>query len=341
MDFLIAESFEQYTIGNNNPAGGIGTVWIGTATNLVTVEQTGRFGGKCLKIDSANGTLPFNEHSAGITDRGALGFAFKTSQITYSPAQSFMRVQLDGAVQLALHYTASGAIEVRRGENGTLLGTTANNVLIQNNWNHVELVYRIDPTVGAATVYVDGFARLTLTNVNTRNLATNNVNQIFVQAGGSHQRFWDDIFHTDTQAQVGDCRFETLAVTANGASQDFVANTGAAWDAVNDTAPDGDTTYISSGTVGARSTFTLADLVTVPLSIKMLNMRAYARKDDAATRGIKIGVTDGVSAPLLSADKALATSYAHKSSCYNTAPDGGAWTVAKINALSALVDLTV
>jgi hypothetical protein len=340
MDYLIAESFEQYALGNNAPAGGPQTMWNLANPGLTTIEATGRFGGKCMKIDSATAILNFNENSTGRTDRGALGFGFKTSQITYSPAQSFMAVMFDGNPQLALHYTTNGAIEVRRGENGTILGTTPNGVLINNTFEHVELVYRIDPAAGAASVFVAGIEKLTLTNVNTRALTHNNVNQIRVQTGGSHQRWWDDIFHTDTQAQVGDCRFETLAITANGAQQDFVANTGAAWDAINDTGPDDDTTYVQSGVVGARSTFTLADLVTVPASVKMLNMRAYARKDDAATRAIKFGVTDGANT-LLSASKGLSSFYRHRSSCYSTAPDGGAWTKAKVDALTAVLDVTI
>jgi hypothetical protein len=344
MAFTFADSFQQYTVGAASATGGCGTVY--SSNRTINIDATGgRWGGKNLSVSDGGGNyiyaLAYTTNPAATA--GTLNFAvYQSGTQTNTPIAS---VHGPGGKQLSIAYNASGQITVRRGgsdatsTDGTLIATTARANLWDTNYHFFELLFEIHATAGKVQLYRDGELLLDLTGLNTLGLVAGTWESFTFACSPFTTRRFSDLFTTDTFVRVGERKFETLVITANGASQDLTPNTGAAWDAINDTSPDDDATYIASGTVGHRSTFVLSDMASAPLTIDLVCVRAYSKKDDAATRAIKLGLFDGTNSSL-GAEKFVSTAYAHHSALFQTAPDGGAWSKAKVDALLPLVEVT-
>lgn len=341
MAFTFGESFQQFTVGAHSAAGGLLSQYPNASAQTSIEAALGRWDTKNLKVDT--GTLQVYTSNPAAT-AGSTNYARRSNNPT-NAGNPIAQVMMGTTSQFTVGVTATGFVEVKRGgslnnHSGTLIATSAVGGLLQANIYHfIEVIFEISATVGKVQVYIDGNLVIDVTGVNNRGHASLTTwDSVVASAPGSTQNRFSDWFCTDTFERVGERRFETLRPASNGAAQDFVANTGVAFDAVNDLSSDGDTTYISASVVGNRSTFNLDDLPVNPTSVDMVIARQFARKDDAATRGVKLALGDGTNL-IYGPEKFLTASYVHYNSLFNTAPDGGAWTTAKVNALLAGVEV--
>jgi hypothetical protein len=106
---------------------------------------------------------------------------------------------------------------------------------------------------------------------------------------------------------------------------------------VNDTTPDGDATYNSSGTFGQRDTYrypSINNLVTG--EIKAVALYLSARKsDDISNRNLS--TTLRINSIDYDGDtQAISSSYVYKKQIYPKNPDTGLpWTISQVNTLDA------
>ncbi|MDI6820298.1 MAG: S8 family serine peptidase [Candidatus Hodarchaeaceae archaeon] len=128
-----------------------------------------------------------------------------------------------------------------------------------------------------------------------------------------------------------------LRPNASGQYAEYSTVVGATehWDAVDDVAPDEDSTYAATATLGHRDVFNLDDggLPDVPIS----NVRVYARarKTTAAATKINLMIRTHDN-DYVSEDMALTTSYAnyYRDWAANP-PTGKSWTASEVDALQA------
>lgn len=335
-NIIFADSMNQYVPGNYLVAGGLGSVW-NCASTLVSIGTTGsRWGGKAMAVNSTSAFTQLWQN----TSVGTLNFAYQSSNAANGPTIPIAAMMLSGVIQICLVPNANGGIECRRTSgSGTLIAASRNGVITTGNNYFFEWMFDIDPATGRTALYCEGELLFSLTGQNTRGAASNTCDQIYVQCPGSTNRYYSEMYASDTYVRVGERKFEPLNTNADTGVNQLTPNTGNAWDALNDSDPDLDTTYIASPTVGQRSMFGLTDLAAAPLAIETVIARMCARKDDAATRGVKIVLGDG-SNSVLSTEKMLSAAYSHHSAKFDLAPDGGAWTTAKLAALLAGVEVT-
>ena len=87
---------------------------------------------------------------------------------------------------------------------------------------------------------------------------------------------------------IGPVDVTLLQPTGDGFYTAWTPNTGARWDAVNDSNPDEDTTYISAAAVGTKNTFTHGTLPAASTAVKATCVWARGRRDDGTTRAFKV-----------------------------------------------------
>jgi hypothetical protein len=142
---------------------------------------------------------------------------------------------------------------------------------------------------------------------------------------------------------LGDIKIETLRPTADGATSGWTPNSGSAhYSRVNETGEDGDTSYVSTATVGATDTYAMADSVAAS-GLTILDVIAYAmaRKESAVTHSVAPVVrTGGTTYPGAGVNPPNSLAYTALLAEFPVNPATGvAWTQAEINAIEAGVRL--
>ena len=103
--------------------------------------------------------------------------------------------------------------------------------------------------------------------------------------------------------------------------------------AVNDSAVDGDTSYVYSGTANNVDQYDLSDLPSTPAAIYAVQARLVSRKSDTTTRGAKLQVKSG-STTSESSEVIQSTTYTAINVTHVVDPDtSAAWTASAVNAL--------
>lgn len=335
MSAVLIDSFDMYNGTGTNT--GLQTKWALAGANFSMVA--GRFGGQALRLQGAGGsssqaarTLPSSYGT--FTAKFAVRFA------TIFDAIGFVLFEESASGQhCGLECTATGAVAAGRYTSAsaqTVLGTSAAGVFVNNTWHYVEVDTTISDTVGQMTVRVDGVQVLNLTGQDTRNAGTGVVDRIrFMQQGtaGTNPTVDYDDFVVNDAFSTGERRVEPLRATADS-SVAFTPNSGVTnFSRVNETLVDGDTSYVSSSTVGQRDLYTIGSLSSTPATIEAVQITSFAEKTDASTRTIANSVQSAGTDSDGSAF-ALAASYSKFERIMLTDPNGGgAWTASRVNNL--------
>lgn len=350
MTLRFVEGFDHLAVASPNFGDFITTgKWTAFGNNAASVitQATGRYGapGTYLRV-TGGGFI------AGYLDKLNLpnmttmvvGFAYRTNFVTSTPGYF-----LDsGVAQISFQTTGTNQLAVYRGDIGTLLGTTTT-VIPLNTWVYLEFRVLIDPSVGTVDIRQDGVSILSLTGLNTRSTANSFVNgfRIGYNHNGSagQNQDWDDLYCLDTTGSVnnnflGEVRIATIYPTGSSADglphTQWTPNTGNNFAAVNQTTPDGDTTYVSDATVGHIDTYAFGDLPVAASTIFGIQYNVVARKDDVGIRQIapvyrrpSAGGADFVGATGVN----LTSVYTDQTSIVELNPDtASAWTPAAVNA---------
>lgn len=235
---------------------------------------------------------------------------------------------------------ASGAFEVRRGtSSGTVLGTTAATYTV-GAYYFIEIKATIHDTTGSYELKIEGASVLTGTSVDTRNGGTSGVIDTVALSSFSNVS-WSDWYILDTTGSapfnnfLGDVRVDGLQPNAAGDSTTWTragTNTGNNWDQVNENAPDSDTTRVESIVVGNVDLYHLTDL---PAGVNPLAVHTLVHwsKTDVGARSARTKLKQN-SVTVNGTTTALGAGYVGLvEGPYLTAPDGSAWSAAKVNAL--------
>lgn len=209
-----------------------------------------------------------------------------------------------------------------------------------NTWLYFE--FKVDNQSGATgswTLRRNGQVLQAQSSVVTLASAGHVIDGVSAEAASGLTFYLDDIYILDGSGSalndfLGPVRARTLLPTANS-SVAMTANTGANWDAVNDTTPDDDTTYVSAASSPLTDRYTLADLPPEASIVRCVRSIYRARKEDAAVVEMRSVLLSGAT-EATGAARALDTAYTYYVDNFPTDPNtGAAWTPAAVNALTA------
>lgn len=296
-------------------------------------------------IGNSRATLTFDAQSTWI-----IGAAVKTvswpdaSRPDTQGGPCIFSLRVSGNLVFELRQNSGGALFVSR--NTTAIGS-AGAVMSSTTFSFLELKVTVHPTAGSYEVRLNGVTYLSGSGVNTSGQGGTTADSIDLGtrlntgAIACAETWYDDMYIADGTGSglsirdfVGDCRPYELLPAGNGTFSDWAqtgGTGGSPYTAVNDTPNNGDTSYLASGTINARTTLTYPPAPAG--TIKAVIMAPWFRKDDAnshtvAARVYRAGVES------TSAQTALpGTSYTMKQIVMETDPaDGSAWTTSKISA---------
>jgi len=167
-------------------------------------------------------------------------------------------------------------------------------------WFRFEAKFVTDGSTGSMVVHIDGQEVLNVTGINTSIGGSTDHITFNNPRFDTDVCYWDDIVWWDDVGEInndffGDLRIDELLPTANGASQDWVPNTGSAYAAVDDPVGsyDNDTTYIASSAADARSNFAMSDIATPSDKICAVQVRARVKKSDAGATTLSTYISSG------------------------------------------------
>jgi hypothetical protein len=108
---------------------------------------------------------------------------------------------------------------------------------------------------------------------------------------------------------------------------------------VNESDPDGDSSYVFSSTLNDISRYTYPAVT--GSAVLAVVVWAYARKDDGGFRTIQAAIKSGATLGTSGTDKALGTNYQHTMLSSLTDPNtGAAWTLSAVNAAEFGIKIT-
>jgi hypothetical protein len=157
---------------------------------------------------------------------------------------------------------------------------------------------------------------------------------------------FDDFYVADLNGTVnndylGDISVNRLAPSAVGTHNAWtVQGALSAHAAVNETEPDGDTSFVFDKTPGDLQTFTFPNMKSNSVSVPGIAINAVMRKDDITTRTIAHWVNAASTTADTSATPTpVGDNYAAYYNGWDTDPTGAAWTASTVNAMEAGVKL--
>lgn len=224
---------------------------------------------------------------------------------------------------------------------GTLVATGA--TVVSAGWHYIEVKIVAAGASGTGEVHLNGAVEIAST---VSNFGTSHTTVQFLKdttsIGASVPLYFDDVYVADATGGInndflGDVAVETIYPTSDGAHTDFTPNAGSThYTQVDENTPDGDTTYVSSSTIGARDSYGLTDLSVVTGQVFAVQGHNYNRKDDIGLRQVKASLRSG-GTDYDGATQTLSTTYSMASTgIHNVDPfDSAAWTIADVNALEA------
>jgi hypothetical protein len=245
-----------------------------------------------------------------------------------------------GTAQIDCRVTSTGAMRITR--NGTSLALSSNLLTNGSGWHYIELDATINPTTGAATVWVDGVNWVSVSGTNTRATSNSFAGTVRFYAGQSGQPAsqWKDMYALDPSsglysAPLGDTDVAVVYPNAAGVNQQWTNTGGASQTAsVQDgrsgagTRPDGDTSYISDSVSGHISDFA-HDTLTAGSIFAVIHM-TYARSDAGTATFNQVTLSNGTTR---STSQSVGASYSYVSDVMETDPHtAAAWTLANFNA---------
>lgn len=255
MSLLFCDSFDHYSVIVNK--------WDSGGTDCTIRSGTGvsRTGVGCLQINSAAfgpcKIVPQSTDvlvaSAWYSDGPGLVSSLGNEGIGGGGI-----AQQGACVELVCNGNRS--LSVRRGVSAgsAVLGTSAPGLVNFNAYNSLAMQTTVSANA-TVKVWCNGVLVLTLVGVDTRNthnLARNYIDTVELMGpGGIPICYHDDVYVLDcTVAQnntyLGACRIYAAVPFENSAPLDWTPLAGTNFSEVDEIPPDGDTSYVSSGTVG-------------------------------------------------------------------------------------------
>ena len=352
MAVVLVEGFDAYNGITGNAGSPSAGGWV-LGSPTYTALAAGRFGGQAFSKGSSTVASAWLYKVFGSITQGCLGFALKVTTYTTATSGCLVYLTTDNlSSQLALRVGTSGEISIGRASGtvsdglGTVLGTTASNLVTLNTWCYIEMEFVISDSVGSINLYVNGTNVLSLSNVDTKANATlSTVNTLYLgdtsSTSGRGVCLYDDIYVTDTPTRLGEQRIETLYPSADTAQLQWTPSTGSNNYGTVDETLMSNTDYVSAGTVSNYDLYDFTNLSSTPTSISAITINALAQKDNAGTRAIALPVKSS-STTSDGANNYLAAGWTVLNRIIETDPNTStAWTASSVNALQAGIKVTI
>lgn len=298
MTLLFMDSFDHYA------AADVLRKW--TSMTGVATMLTGRFGGSCVRLTSANCIM--HKTLTGSHQTLIWGAAVKFSAF---PGQYGHVIRFteggytDTYLQCGVRHSVTPGLFTLNGGSGAVLAESVI-PLYANVWYYFELKAYIHNSLGTMELRVNNTTYASASNVDTQKTANANadgfgIGEYYNFASGT---YYDDMYICNGAGGVnddflGDHRVECLFPSGAGNYAQWTPN-GAAnnYDCVNDAAPNGDTDYNSQDGAGLPKidSFAMSNLESTTGTIKGVQSVLYHRKDDAGDVTVaplyRIGGTD-------------------------------------------------
>lgn len=359
MAIVWADGFQHY---GTSPNGGrdamLSGAWAAFAHNIVSETPRistaqARTGTRSLDLSHPGGAIngPFARRVLGASKlvvgvaqgiyfgnlpgtNGDFGFEWRTAG---NNSIAFIAVQSDGAIGFYLG-------------SGRTLFASSDPVITAMSWQHIEARLVIDNIVGSIEIRVNGIPVMHITDINT---GTNGATQMVWGmpknnvAGLAVPLYLDDVVVWDDAGSyannfLGSVRVETLMPNGDTAEADWSKN-GAAdgWDCINETTPDGDTTYIMAEDAGDMSEFEVANSPPETANIKGVYVPVMGKLGDAGTGDIKISLVSG-SDVAEGSEITLTTAYTYWGNSFMVDPATGLpWSKSAFDAMKVRVEKTL
>lgn len=267
----------------------------------------------------------------------SIGFAFYVTTGALGFSVDFYSVS---GAQFRLEFVG-GTNVFRAGRFGVAADKTSTLSVPNDVWTYVECgLYASD--TGSYEVRVNGSPTPWINNANYDTCVYSGqpithfrINSTYSASGPTYYHF-DDLYfaYGDEIKFLGDSRVDTLTLIADSSPQDWVPDSGNAWERLNGTG------YVSATTVGSSSLFSPQTLSVSPSIIHGVQIDAHIKKSDAGAKSaatlVKSGATTTAGSDLvLSTDEQLA-----RSSYILNPTTSSEWSKAEIDAMTIGVRVT-
>jgi hypothetical protein len=227
-----------------------------------------------------------------------------------------------------------------------LVAASNPNVLFQNTWQYVEVLYTPGlGNAGSVVVKVDGAVVIDVAGgktsysgaaalVNQFTFSTGlNLGGEYAASSGMPCKF-DDFYLCNTSGTafntfLGDCVVHSVFPNAD-AGTNMMAQTGGGaghFTSVDEQSPDDDTSYLSTNQAGQKEMFSLGAFPNDMIDVLAIGVNIRVKKDAAGTGMYQACLAEGGS-EVDSPDIASASNYVTSQSLYTQPPGGGVWTKA-------------
>lgn len=305
---------------------------------VIPVYVTGRTGtGTALK-GASTGTTAWSEFVrvlpsavstiiVGLAIKAVSGLSYQSNTILLKSGATYV-TWLATETSLGLTVNRTGATLAT---STTLLSSTA--------WQYLEIKIVCSLTSGSVTVRQNGVVTASATGINTGSATVDAVSLKFAQNGSGGT--WgnpfsaDDLYICDGTGStnndfLGDIQVSTVLPDGNGSYSGLVGSDGNSVDnyLLVDELPPSATDYVGSDTIGAKDTYSFANITTgrVPLGVMACSTATGTGSGRAVARGSNGTVVTG-------ADKTMTGSPLIFAEVFSTDPATGApWTEAGVNA---------
>jgi hypothetical protein len=366
MALLWCDGFDHY---GTSPNGGrdamLAGVWAELSGGISAIPRIStthaRTGGHALYFPENNSAFESRPQARRLlgADKSVVGIGFGLYMPEIFAGNNRTGFQLRNnanGVVLTFAIQSDASIEVFRGTpTGTSIGRSGQ-ALTAQAWNHVEVRVRRHATEGSVEIRVNGVTVLDIAEENTggndfasvvwgavRNSATD----------FSYEFYIDDVFAWDDQGSsnndfLGPLGVYTLFPDDDTLDADWsVTGAGTGFAAIDDAAPDDDSSYIAAGGASDVSAFEVGDLPGGISQVAAVVAVSRMRKTDAGDGNVQMGlVSSEVGSPPLPAvafgeDRPITEVYTYWQDVFELDPaTGGAWTPAAVNSVRLRMERT-
>lgn len=274
--------------------------YVGNASWTVVDATGGRWGGPCIRLTLAGGVHGGIGWDVAAADTKIVQIWLKlfSNSGGGTPCPLIHFLEGTGQPHTGLFFLPStGALQIRRGAIGstTQIGSDLAYVPAVGVGFYVKMKVKVHDSAGTVDIVINNTVQASLTGQDTQNGGTGVINRIQIGAyaafGGGTLCVVDcnDAASCDTTgaAPMNDIHDEgrvfVSTASGDGDVMEWTPSAGAAWENVDDAAPDGNSTYISTGTVGHRALFTRPAITSTPTTIFGACVVNVVAKDDGGT----------------------------------------------------------
>ena len=215
--------------------------------------------------------------------------------------------------------------------NATLIATGGS--FAANVWYYIEIYWNIHASTGTCTIKRDGATEISFTGNTYAGTGGTYVNTIAILSGTYNTKLYDDMYISNSEF-LGNFRTVRLSPNAAGDSTQWTANTGTNVAAIDDTATDSDTTYVSTSTTDNIDLYNFTSPAHSGTTILGVDVRYDYRREVSDTNFAPVFKTSGGTAQVGTTIPVTSASYVVSNVLQLVNPQTSvAWTQGDIDGL--------